>query len=484
MLFNSFQFLIFFPIVVVTFFALPDRWRNIFLLIASYYFYMCWRPAYIAVIWFITLLDYFVGIMIEEAANERTRRFFLAVSILGNFGLLFVFKYFNFFAASLSPALRPLNLFGDMPTLSLMLPIGLSFHTFQAVSYTIEVYRRRVPAERNLLHYALYVSFFPQMVAGPIERPYHLLPQFKLPKRIEFASVRYGLELAMWGFFKKVVVADRVAALVNVVYHAPRTFSGPILTLATIFFAIQIYCDFSGYSDIAIGCAKIMGFDLMTNFRQPYFSQSIDEFWHRWHISLSTWFRDYLYIPLGGNRVSTPRWSLNILIVFTVSGLWHGANWTFVAWGAVHGFYYLVGRVTSRWRRSIAQMLGEARMPRVWTAGRMIVTFALVTAAWVFFRARSLGDAQYVLTHFYQRGNFQLADLDVFHVGLARSDLLVAVAMSAVVFVVDWTLMNSSLTARKIWSIKPARWALYYACTYSIVFFGVFEHLEFIYFRF
>ena len=483
MLFNSFQFLVFFPIVVTVFFALPDRARNVFLLIASYYFYMCWRPAYIAVIWFITLLDYFAGIMIEDATEERSRRFFLGVSILGNFGLLFVFKYFDFFGGSLSQALRPLRLF-DIPTLHFLLPIGLSFHTFQAVSYTIEVYRRRVPAEHNLLDYALYVSFFPQMVAGPIERPYHLLPQFKTPKRVEFASVRYGLELAMWGFFKKVVIADRVAALVNTVYRSPRTFSGPILTLATLFFSIQIYCDFSGYSDIAIGCARIMGFDLMTNFRQPYFSQSIEEFWHRWHISLSTWFRDYLYIPLGGNRVSTPRWCANILVVFTVSGLWHGANWTFVAWGAVHGIFYVVGRGTARLRKSLAQMLGEPSMPRLWTAWRMLFIFALVTAAWVFFRAQSLSDAQFVLTHFYRRGNFRLADLDVFHVGLARSDLLIATVMIAVTLVVDWLLMKESAAARRIWSVRPVRWTLYYACAYSIVFFGVFEHLEFIYFRF
>lgn len=483
MLFNSFQFLIFFPTVAAVFFALPDRWRKIFLLIASYYFYMCWRPAYIAVIWFITLLDYCAGIMIEDATDERSRRFFLGVSIVGNFGLLFVFKYLDFFDASLNQTLRPLGLF-DIPTLHFLLPIGLSFHTFQAVSYTIEVYRRRVSAERNLLDYALYVSFFPQMVAGPIERPYHLLPQFKEPKRVEFASVRYGLELAMWGFFKKMVVADRVAALVNTVYRAPRTFSGPILTLATVFFAIQIYCDFSGYSDIAIGCARIMGFDLMINFRQPYFSQSIEEFWHRWHISLSTWFRDYLYIPLGGNRVSTPRWCANILIVFTVSGLWHGANWTFVAWGAVHGIFYLVGRGTSRFRLSLARVLGEARMPRLWAASRMLFTFALVTAAWVFFRAQSLNDAYYVFTHFYQRGNFRMADLDVFHVGLARSDLLIAAATIAIVFVVDWLLMNESSAARKMWSVKPLRWSLYYACVYSIILFGVFGRLEFIYFRF
>jgi D-alanyl-lipoteichoic acid acyltransferase DltB (MBOAT superfamily) len=484
MLFNSFQFLIFFPVVVTVFFALPDRWRNIFLLIASYYFYMCWRPAYIIVIWFITILDYWAGMKIEEAQDDRVRRFFLGLSIVGNFGLLFVFKYFNFFGGTINQALRPLRLFGDIPLLHLMLPIGLSFHTFQAVSYTIEVYRRRVPAQRNLLHYALYVAFFPQMVAGPIERPYHLLPQFKKHKRVEFEAVRFGLELAMWGFFKKVVIADRLAAMVNTVYQSPKTFSGPLLTLATVFFAIQIYCDFSGYSDIAIGCARIMGFDLMTNFRQPYFAQSIEEFWHRWHISLSTWFRDYLYIPLGGNRVSDARWCANILIVFTVSGLWHGANWTFVAWGALHGIFYLVGNATSEARESIARMLGDLNMPRLRQARRMLFTFGLTTIAWVFFRANSLGDATYVLTHFFRIGNFRLADLNLFSIGIDRSDLLIATVMIGVVGLVDWQLANSDGIARKIWNVKPLRWSLYYACLYSIVFFGVFEHLEFIYFRF
>ena len=481
MLFNSLQFLIFFPLVATAFFALPDRLRNILLLIASYYFYMCWRPGYIAVIIFITLLDYFAGIMIEGAKEERARQFFLGLSILGNFGLLFVFKYFNFFAQSLS-ALPHVGSSRAIPLLRLALPIGLSFHTFQAVSYTIEVYRRRVPAERNLLDYALYVSFFPQMVAGPIERPYHLLPQFKTHKQIEFESVRSGLEQAMWGFFKKAVIADRIAVMVNTVYRTPQQFSGPILTLATILFSIQIYCDFSGYSDIAIGCARIMGFELMTNFRQPYFSQSIEEFWRRWHISLSTWFRDYLYIPLGGNRVSAWRWCANILVVFTVSGLWHGANWTFVVWGAAHGIFYLVGRATSGLRVSVAKMLGEGSVPRVFAAWRMLFTFALVTAAWVFFRAQSITDALFVFTHFYRIGNFHFADLN--QSGMEPSDFIIAAAMITVTFVVEWLQMNETAAARDLWNIKPVRWALYYACAYSIVCFGVFERLEFIYFRF
>jgi len=484
MLFNSIQFLIFFPIVVSVFFALPHRSREIFLFIASYYFYMCWRPAYIVVIVFITLLDYFAGRMLESATDERTRKFFLGLSIVGNFGLLFVFKYFDFFGGALSDAMRPLRLFGDVPVLHFALPIGLSFHTFQAVSYTIEVYRRRVPAERNLLDYALYVSFFPQMVAGPIERPYHLLPQFKTPKRIEFDAVRSGLELALWGFFKKVVVADRLAGFVNVVYAAPHAYSGPTLTLATIFFAIQIYCDFSGYSDIAIGCARIMGFELMTNFRQPYFAQSIEEFWHRWHISLSTWFRDYLYIPLGGNRVSTARWCANIMIVFTFSGLWHGANWTFVLWGTLHGAFYLIARLTARMRHAIAQALGEQSMPRVFAGWRILFTFALVTFAWVFFRAQSLSDAMYVVTHFYRMGNFHLKELDVFHVGLVRSDLLTSVILAAIALIVESLIANQNVTARNLWQMRPMRWALYYACAYSIIFYGVFERLEFIYFRF
>jgi len=484
MLFNSLHFLIFFPVVANAFFVLPDRWRGMLLLIASYYFYMCWRPPYIVVIIFITMLDYFAGIMIERATDPRAKQFFLGLSLCGNLGLLLVFKYFNFLAGSLNQGLQSFDVAHHVPLLKVVLPIGLSFHTFQAISYTIEVYRGRVPAERNLLDYALYVSFFPQMVAGPIERPYHLLPQFKTRKRVEFAAVRSGLELALWGFFKKVVIADRLAAMVGSVYAAPHKFNGGVLTLATVLFTIQIYCDFSGYSDIAIGCARVMGFELMTNFRQPYFAQSIEEYWRRWHISLSTWFRDYLYIPLGGNRVSTRQWCTNIMIVFTLSGMWHGANWTYLIWGAMHGVYYLVGRATAPLRSALSRMLGEAYLPRVFEAWRMLFTFALISFAFIMFRAQSFADAMYIYSHFFHFADFHWRNLGQYQVGLEATDLVTSAVMIAIVLIVDWIQMTGNDIARRTWDIKPVRWVLYYACAYAIVFFGVFEHVEFIYFRF
>jgi alginate O-acetyltransferase complex protein AlgI len=298
MLFNTFQFLTLLALVLVVFFALPDRWHNPFLLIASYYFYMCWSVKYITVIWGLTLVDYFAGILIEQSSTQTRRQLFLAVSVLCNFGMLFVFKYFEFFASGLRAVMRSFNLAFTVPALHLLLPVGISFHTFQAVSYTVEIYRGKVRAERSLLKYALYVAFFPQLVAGPIERPNHLLPQFGTRKTLDVGRLRSGLEMILWGLFKKSVVADLVAEFVTTVYSKPGNFSGPILLLATLFFTFQIYCDFSGYSDMAVGIARIMGYDLVINFRQPYTSRSVAEFWQRWHISLSTWFRDYLYIPV------------------------------------------------------------------------------------------------------------------------------------------------------------------------------------------
>jgi alginate O-acetyltransferase complex protein AlgI len=482
MLFNSFQFLAFFLVVSVGFLTLPDRRRLVFLLIASYYFYMCWSPRYITVIWFITIIDDYAVMKIEEAPGQRLRVLYLGLSIVSNFGLLFVFKYAGFAGHSLNALLKSVNLFANIPTLHFLLPIGISFHTFQAVSYTVEVYRGRVPAERSLLHYALYVSFFAQMVAGPIERPYNLIPQFHQPRRLELQRVRTGLELAMWGMFKKVVVADRIAVLVNVVYARPSNFSGPFLALATVLFAIQIYCDFSGYSDMAIGLARIMGFDLMVNFREPYFSQSIAEFWRRWHISLSSWFRDYLYIPLGGNRVGFARWCANIMIVFTLSGLWHGANWTFVIWGALHGVYYVVGRLTAPARRALAGILGEERWPALWRVWRTLFVFGAVTVAWVFFRAQSVGDALYVLAHLFRTEGFRFRDLVT--MGLTRFELGVAMAALAGMVLVELLRVGQSRFASRIWEVRPLRWTIYYACVYCIIFFGVFERIEFIYFRF
>lgn len=350
MLFNSLEFLLFFPVVVALYFATPARYRWILLLAASYYFYAAWKAEYLVLIIGSTVVDYWAGLRMGRHETRTGRRPFLIASVVTNLGVLFTFKYFNFFNDSVRAVLDRANIFYDVPAFELLLPVGISFYTFQSLSYSIDVYRGQKTPERHLGIFALYVAFFPQLVAGPIERSTHLLPQFFEQHRFEYDRAVDGLRLILWGFFKKLVIADRLAIYVNEVYGNPGAHSGGAIALATYFFAFQIYCDFSGYSDIAIGSARVMGYDLMDNFRRPYFAKSIREFWSRWHISLSTWFRDYVYVPLGGSRVATWVWYSNLMIVFLVSGLWHGANWTFVVWGGLHGTYMVVGLATQRLR--------------------------------------------------------------------------------------------------------------------------------------
>ena len=477
MIFTTFQFLVFFVVLFPLYFVLPKSWRHPLLLAASYYFYMCSIPWYITVIIAITLIDFFAGIKIEEAQSRRTRRIYLVVSIICNFGLLFALKYAGFFANNINDVLGL-----GLPVLRFVLPLGISFHTFQAVSYTVEVYRGRVPAERDLFKYALYVAFFPQMVAGPIERPYNLLPQFHTDHPLNFENVKSGLRIALWGLFKKVVVADLLAPAVATVYAQPRQYSGPILILATFFFAVQIYCDFSGYSDIAIGIARMMGYRLMINFRQPYFAKSIGEFWHRWHISLSTWFRDYLYIPLGGNRVAKSRYFANVLVVFLLSGLWHGANWTFAIWGGLHGLYLVFGAISAPLRNQVKASLGLDPSGRLTSFLQMSTTFALVTVAWVFFRVANVRDGFYIVSHMLDWHGFHLTD--VFLLGLPRFEITLALGLIAVVAITEWIVAHETPVVLRLWSARPFRWACYYACVFGTIFFGVFERVEFIYFQF
>jgi alginate O-acetyltransferase complex protein AlgI len=392
-LFNSLHFLAFFPIVAGVHFLLPHRFRWAWLLIASCYFYMAFIPAYVLILFALILVDYVAGILIEKRQGPR-RKMFLIVSLLANISILGFFKYYNFAATNISVLSHSLGLPFSPKTLAIILPIGLSFHTFQSMSYTIEVYLGRQKAERHLGIYALYVLFWPQLVAGPIERPQNLLHQFREPKRFEMARARDGARLMLVGFAKKVLVADTLAKTVNLVYGAPANHSGLALIIATYFFAFQIYCDFSGYSDIARGASRIMGFELMVNFDRPYISTSISEFWRRWHISLSTWFRDYLYVPLGGSRVSRGRASFNLLVVFLVSGFWHGANWTFLVWGAIHGVVLALTQLAGKGQwRTAPRPVGFAR---VW---RTLLTFHIVVLSWIFFRAESVTQALYVLTH-------------------------------------------------------------------------------------
>lgn len=392
MLFNSISFVFFFIIVTSLYFLLPHKYRWFLLLVASCIFYMAFVPIYILILGFTIVIDYYAGIYIENANGAR-RKLLLTVSLVANIGILAIFKYYNFISENLTNLLQALGLDVSVPLLTILLPIGLSFHTFQAMSYTIEVYRGNQKAIKEFGIYSLYVMFYPQLVAGPIERPQNLLHQFYEKHNFDYFRVKEGLKRMLWGLFKKLVVADRLSLYVDAVYNNIGHHSSSTLIVATIFFAIQIYCDFSGYADIALGSAQVMGFTLMENFKRPYFSKTISEFWSRWHISLSTWFKDYLYISLGGNRVSVPRWYLNLLIVFIVSGLWHGANWTYIIWGALNGIYLVAAIILAKPKAAFNNWIGITRFPKIYLVVQIVTTFILVCFTWIFFRANSVGDA-------------------------------------------------------------------------------------------
>ena len=401
MIFNSIDFLIFFPIVTTAYFLLPHRFRWIWLLAASCYFYMSFIPAYLLVLALTISVDYLSVRAIERSTTPAFKKTYLATSIVMTGLILFIFKYFNFFNTNVAALAHTVGWNYSIESLMIILPIGLSFHTFQSMSYVIEVYRGKQKAENHFGVLALYVLFFPQLVAGPIERPQNLLHQFYEVHKVDWGKIESGACLMLYGFFKKMVIADRLAVLVNSVYGNPHVYGRVYLVLATVSFAFQIYCDFSGYSDIARGAARIMGFELMTNFDNPYHSKSIGEFWRRWHISLSTWFKDYVYIPLGGSHVTVPRWSMNILLVFLLSGLWHGANWTFLLWGLLHGTYLIASRLSVNLRKNLLHWTRLISFPRVHTVISICITFTLVTIGWVFFRASTLSDAFLILTRFF-----------------------------------------------------------------------------------
>lgn len=377
---------------------LSHKWRWLLLLVSSCYFYMSFIPIYILILGFTIVIDYYAGMLIEKREG-KTRKLFLVMSLIANIGVLAYFKYFNFLNDNLTYLLNDLHYKNPFPYLKMILPIGLSFHTFQAMSYTIEVYRGKQKAETNFGIYALYVMFYPQLVAGPIERPQNILHQFYEKHSFNYEDAKEGLKQVLWGFFKKLAVADRAAIYVNTVYSSPQHQSGLTLFVATVFFAFQIYCDFSGYSDMAIGFARIMGFKLMTNFNRPYFSRSISEFWRRWHISLSTWFSEYLYISLGGNRVSVPRWFFNLLFTFLISGLWHGANWTFVLWGLLNGVYLVLSIILKKPRAWMEKKSGLINFPKFNDLLQVLFTFLLITISWVLFRANTLTDGMYIIRH-------------------------------------------------------------------------------------
>lgn len=478
MLFNSLEFLVFFPIVVALYYALPHKYRWSLLLIASCYFYMVFVPVYILILGFTIVIDYFAGILLENSKG-RNRKLWLIASIIANTGVLAVFKYYNFLNDNLTVLLHGFTIENPIPYLSILLPIGLSFHTFQAMSYTIEVYRNNQKAERDFGIYALYVMFFPQLVAGPIERPQNMLHQFHAKAEINYLNIIEGIKHIVWGLFKKVVIADRISEYVNIVYNSPQDFQGSQLLMATFFFSFQIYCDFSGYSSIAIGTAKILGINLMTNFSRPYLAHNIREFWHRWHISLSTWFRDYLYIPLGGSRVSVPRAYLNTFIVFLVSGLWHGANWTFVIWGALHGFYQIFGKLTQPARDYMNRLFGLTRSPFLLKFLQIVTTFLLASFAWIFFRARSFDDAMYIVRHIFSLETIQHLNLFKFPVDMYLSIFLVF-------FLILIEILEEKIKLSEKLKVSPVfiRWSVYAATILALFVLGVWRSADFIYFQF
>lgn len=407
MVFNSLEFLIFFPIVLLLyFFVVPKKYNWVMLLAASYYFYLTWKWQLIYLIVFTTVVSFVSGIVISRAQKKSTKKLFLVLTLTVCLGVLFFYKYFNFLSTSVTGIINALG--GNVKdfTLDLILPVGISFYTFQTLSYVIDVYRGTTPVETHFGYYALYVSFFPQLVAGPIERPENLLPQLKAEHKLEAANAAGGLRKMILGYFKKVVVADLFATYVVNVYSDVGNANGFTVLVATVLFAVQIYCDFSGYTDIAIGCAEIMGIKLMQNFNRPYTAKSIKEFWGRWHISLSSWFKDYIYIPLGGNRVSRFRNCLNIMIVFLVSGLWHGAAWTFVVWGVLHGLYQVIGKFTFRPRNKMWEKIGISPDGKLVGAIRTFNTFMLAAFAWIFFRANSFADLKVLLTKLFTDWSF------------------------------------------------------------------------------
>lgn len=482
MLFNSLVFFIFFPTVTIAYFLIPHRFRWLLLLVASAVFYMAFIPAYVLILLATIIIDYIAGRAIEKSTGNK-RLTFLIISLVTNIGILAFFKYFNFFSASLTSIVHLIHWNYSLPLLSIILPIGLSFHTFQAMSYTIEVYRGNQKAEHHFGIYALYVMFFPQLVAGPIERPQNLLHQFRTKHTFDWARFGSGLRLMLWGFFKKIVIADNAAAIINRVFDYPTQFFGVPLIIAAALFAFQLYCDFSGYSDIAIGSARVLGFTLMKNFDQPFAACSLSEFWRRWHISLSTWFRDYLYIPLGGNRVSRLRRYLNTMIVFLISGLWHGSSWNYVAWGGLHGVFMNASQTSTSLRQQIVSLTRLNAFPRLYRTLQRILTFSLVAIIFIFFRTKTINEGWYMVSHL--SSNFKASFNDLFiTLGTSSFNFFHLLTAIIVMEIITWTAKQRPCV-QKFSMLEPwMKATCYTAILLWIIFFGYFGERPFIYFQF
>lgn len=471
MLFNSLEFLLFFPAVALVYFLLPKvGWKNLFLLLASFYFYMNWKPMFALLLLGSIVVTYGCGFLLEKNAEYIARKkWILTLSLVLNFGCLFVFKYFNFFNGAVRSAFQYLGIAWTVPNLDILLPVGISFYTFMAVGYCIDVYRGTIKAERNFITYALYVSFFPQICAGPIGRAKDLIPQFKEKRAFRYDKVSAGVKMMLWGYFMKLCIADQLCVYVDAVFNNIPHHNGTTIAFASLLFTIQIYCDFAGYSLIAIGTAKTMGIDLMENFHRPYFSTSMKEFWKRWHISLSSWFMEYLYFPLGGNRVPYWRNLTNLMIVFLVSGIWHGANWTFILWGALHGLFVVSENVWTKIRGKHTYTQWYIRLPKI------LVCFVLASFAWMFFRANSISDVFMAIEKMFTESGSLFFDRNTLVIGLASALLLLVKDM------VD----EYNLKLRLFNSKMPVvRYASFVILLSFVLMFGAMGGGQFIYFQF
>ncbi len=497
MQFNSIDFMLFFPVVIAVYFVIPKKIRMIWLFAASYFFYMSWNPVYALLIFGSTIITFVSALLFSSFKTgniKRKKMITMVACIVANLGILALFKYANFVIESVNTLLSALKIAPIGHRLDLLLPVGISFYTFQALGYMIDVYRGDVEVERSLIRYALFVSFFPQLVAGPIERSKNLLNQMRHIEEIKLWNakrVASGAILMVWGFFMKMVIADRISILVDTVFDNYRMYGSTELIIAAVGFAFQIYCDFGSYSMIAIGAAKIMGFDLMENFNAPYFAKSIRDFWGRWHISLSTWFRDYLYIPLGGNRKGKKRKYINTMIVFLVSGLWHGADWSFVVWGGIHGAYQVAGDALKPGRKRLAEKCRINTDCFSWRLLQTIVTFALVVFAWIFFRSDNISQAlRFIERIFIKPTPWVLFNGGIYNLGLDMTEMNILIFSLLILLLVDMlrvfkgVTLDAFLFKQNIWF----EWAVVIGLILMIFVFGeygpAFDAKQFIYFQF
>lgn len=488
MLFNSIEFAIFLPLVFVlywAFFAKNVKSRNIFFIIVSYVFYGWWDWRFLFLIIFSSFVDYFVALKMPTTKSKKTRKYLLAISILVNLGFLMFFKYFNFFVDNFYDAFTFFGMPFNKRTLNVILPVGISFYTFQTMSYSIDVFREKLKPTKDIFSFFAYVSFFPQLVAGPIERAVNLLPQFYTPKKFDYNQAADGMRQILWGFFKKIVIADNAAVYVNEIFGNYTDYSGSTLLIGGIFFAFQIYGDFSGYSDIAIGTARLFSFNLMRNFAFPYFSRDIAEFWRRWHISLSSWFKDYLYIPLGGSRGTKAMVIRNTFIIFVVSGFWHGANWTFVVWGALNALYFIPLSLRKKNRNNIEIAAQGKLLPSFKEIYQIGTTFFLTIIAWIFFRAENVAMAFDYLRIMLSKSLFSVPHVNYsFYLGQVISSYMIIIMIFVLIFV-EWLQREKQHGLEFDAKTKPiVRYGVYFIVIFLIVMFGNFSKTEFIYFAF